>query len=140
MVVGAAMATMISGAAYAHHFTSDSAGAIKAVDLIAAWVGAGAPNGDFTYEAINGKKGHASFDQDVLPLFTGSNVWYVNAPPCTSCHFGNVESSYHEMDLTSYEGLMKGGDVLSQPPGVPLFGQSTIGGTEHRPEPGIRWL
>ncbi len=31
------------------------------------------------------------------------------------------------MDLTSYSGILQGGDVLSKPPGVPLLGQSKIG-------------
>ena len=34
------------------------------------------------------------------------------------------------MDLGSYEGIIAGGDRLSEPPGVPLFGQSEIGDTD----------
>jgi hypothetical protein len=35
------------------------------------------------------------------------------------------------MDLSSYAGIMKGGDVLSEPPGVPILGQSEVGDTDY---------
>ncbi|NQV48336.1 MAG: hypothetical protein HQ504_11220 [Rhodospirillaceae bacterium] len=99
-------------------------GAIKAVDLLATWVGAGAPNGAFSYEDMSGNATDANFDTDILPLFTKDEIWGEGTAACTSCHFDNSEDSYHEMDLSSYEGMMKGADVNEQPPGVPLFGQS----------------
>jgi hypothetical protein len=103
----------------------------KAVDLIGEWVEAGAPNGEFKYKSINGEYYTGSFEQDILPLFTTPGVWYEGARACASCHNGNTENSYHEMDLSSYEGIMKGGDVLSEPPGVPLFGQSAYGAQDY---------
>ena len=35
------------------------------------------------------------------------------------------------MDLSSYTGIMAGGDTLSEPPGVPLLGQSEVGATDY---------
>jgi hypothetical protein len=58
-------------------------------------------------------------------------MWFDGSQACTGCHFANSESSYHEMDLSSYEGIMKGGDVLSEPPGVPILGQSEIGAIDY---------
>jgi hypothetical protein len=34
------------------------------------------------------------------------------------------------MDLGTYAGILAGGDVLSEPPGVPLLGQSEFGATD----------
>ena len=130
MLMGAAMATMVATPAMAE-INESTAGAIKAVDLMAAWVGAGAPNGKFTYEDISGNSTAASFNGDILPLMTEDDIWGDDLASCASCHSGNTEESLHEMDLTSYAGMMKGGDVLAKPPGVPLFGQSKIGGTDY---------
>ena len=98
---------------------------VMAVDLIAAWVEAGAPEtdafGDYS----------ATFEANVLPLFTEPGLWFDDAPSCSSCHHANLENAYHEMDLSSYEGIMAGGDRLSEPPGVPLLGQSEIGATDY---------
>jgi hypothetical protein len=105
--------------------------AAKAVDLIAAWVDAGASETEaFEYEGTDGNAYQASYEMDILPLFTESGVWYEGSQACTGCHFANTETSYHEMDLTSYKGIMKGGDVLSEPPGVPLLGQSEVGAND----------
>ena len=98
---------------------------VRAVDLIAAWVEAGAPETD-----AFGDYG-ATFDANVLPLFTVDGAWFEGSQACTGCHFGNTENSYHEMDLSSYAGIMAGGDVLSEPPGVPILGQSEVGATDY---------
>ncbi len=103
---------------------------IVAVDFLGAWTDAGAPNGSFDFTAEDGTACEGEFEADVLPLFTENNVWFEGAQACTGCHFANSENSYHEMDLSSYEGIMAGGDVLSEPPGVPLFGQSEVGATD----------
>ena len=34
------------------------------------------------------------------------------------------------MDLGTYGGIMKGGDVLSETPGVPTLGQSEVGASD----------
>lgn len=106
-------------------------GAQKAVDLIGMWVKAGAPNGFFTYTDLRGNPAPGNFETDILPLFTEHGIWAQGTASCASCHSGNTESSLHEMDLTSYEGIMRGGDVLSNPPGVALFGESAIGATDY---------
>ena len=98
---------------------------VRAVDLIAAWVEAGAPETD-AFGEYNG-----TFADNVLPLFTENGAWYEGSQACTGCHFANSEASYHEMDLSSFAGIMAGGDVLSEPPGVPLFGQSEVGATDY---------
>ena len=135
MLMGAVLATAVSMPAMAE-VTESTPGAIKAVDLMAAWVGTGAPNGAFSYKDISGNATSATFDADILPLFTVEGIWGKTADgedtaPCASCHTGNTEDSLHEMDLTSYAGIMLGGDVLAKPPGVPLFGQSKVGATDY---------
>ena len=105
--------------------------AVRAVDLIDAWISSGASeSAAFDYTGADGNTYQATYEADVLPLFTGANVWYEGSQACSGCHFGNNETSYHEMDLTSHEGLLKGGDVLSDPPGMPILGQSEVGATD----------
>jgi len=110
---------------------SADSGDTTAVGLIGAWVDGGASQGQFDYQDNDGATHHANFADDILPLFTEANAWFDGSIACTTCHFSNGEDSYHEMDLSSYAGLMLGGDVLSKPPGVPLFGESSIGGTDY---------
>ncbi|MFQ5576547.1 MAG: response regulator transcription factor [Anaerolineae bacterium] len=72
-----------------------------------------------------------TFERDVQPFFTEESMWFDGSQACAGCHFGNTENSYHEMDLTTYAGIMAGGDVLSEPPGVPILGQSEVGATDY---------
>jgi hypothetical protein len=137
MIVGAVMVTM-AAACSSQDSMQDSMmvdestpGAIKAVDLMAAWVNSGAPKKGFTYTDMSGNDTLGTFDADILPLMTEDNIWGPDTASCVSCHFDNSEDSYHEMDLSSYEGLMRGADVNEQPPGVPLFGQSAIGAADY---------
>jgi hypothetical protein len=105
--------------------------AAKAVDLIGYWVEGGAPEtGTFEYTGIDGNTYEGTFDTDIQPLFTENNLWFEGQQACIGCHFANTENSYHEMDLSNYTGIMSGGDVLSDPPGVPLFGQSEVGASD----------
>ncbi|MCB8948642.1 MAG: c-type cytochrome [Ardenticatenaceae bacterium] len=96
-------------------------GNVYAVELIGAWVDAGAPDGDFGWSDTDGAEHNGSFENDVLPLFTTENAWFEGSQACTECHFDNSEDSRHEMNLGSYEGIMLGGDVLSDPPGVAII-------------------
>ena len=106
--------------------------AIKAVELVQLWVDAGASETQaFEYTGLDGNTYQASYETDIQPLFTQNGVWFEGSQACSGCHFGNIETSYHEMDLATYQGLLKGGDVLSSPPGVPLFGQSETGATDY---------
>ncbi len=93
---------------------------VYAVDLIGAWVDAGASAGSFTFTSLNDETCTAAFETDVLPLFTTENAWYEGSQACTECHFDNSGDSRHEMNLGSLEGILLGGDVLSDPPGVPV--------------------
>ena len=93
---------------------------IYAVDLIGAWVDAGVPEGSFTFTDVDGVECESDFESGVLPLFTEENIWFEGSQSCVECHFDNSEDSRHEMDLSSYAGIMLGGDVLSEPPGVQI--------------------
>ncbi|MBI5944346.1 MAG: hypothetical protein HY864_08260 [Chloroflexi bacterium] len=102
--------------------------AAKAVDVIGAWVKAGAPETDpFDYTGVDGNTYHGTFAEDILPLFSGNGVWYEGSQACTGCHFAASENSYHEMDLTTYQGVLVGADSISSPPGVSILGESAIG-------------
>jgi hypothetical protein len=105
----------------------DTPGAQKAVVLLEHWVKAGAPNGKFSYKDLKGRKWEGEFKADILPLFTKHGIWAKGTQSCASCHSGNTESSLHEMDLTSHAGILRGGDVLSKAPGVPILGEAKIG-------------
>jgi len=92
--------------------------AATAVGLIEAWVNAGAKEKDaFEY----GGQKTLTFERDVLPFFTEADMWFKGSASCSSCHKDNTEASLHQMDLSSYKGIMLGGDVFSAPPvnGVP---------------------
>jgi hypothetical protein len=54
------------------------------------------------------------------------------------CRFGKSNrlsvvktDGFFQVDLGSYDGIMLGGDVLSEPPGVPILGESEIGATDY---------
>ncbi|MCP4416688.1 MAG: hypothetical protein GY805_08700, partial [Chloroflexi bacterium] len=105
--------------------------AVKAVNLLGDWVNAGAPEGAFSYAAESGDACDGTFDANILPLFTENGVWFDGAQACTGCHFANSENSYHEMDLSSYEGVLAGADVLEEPPGVSILGESEAGAGDY---------
>ena len=133
-IAGLVSSSLLASSAFAHQSAvpvESVPGAQKAVDLIGMWVKAGAPNGFFTYTDLGGNSAPGNFETDILPLFTEHGIWAQGTASCASCHSGNTESSLHEMDLTSYEGIMRGGDVLSKPPGVALFGESAIGSNDY---------
>ena len=90
---------------------------IAAANLLGAWVDAGAPNGEFPFESNDGAACVGTFEADILPLFTEADVWFEGSQACTDCHFDNSADSRHEMDLSSYAGVMAGADVASAPPG-----------------------
>ena len=105
---------------------------VKAVSLIGAWVNGGAPEtAAFDFNAEDGSECEGTFEADVLPLFTTTNAWFGGSEACTGCHFGLNENSYHEMDLSSYAGIMAGADTLEDPPGEALLGESEPGATDY---------
>ncbi len=101
--------------------TGDGDCDIYAVDAIGAWVEAGAAEGPFAFESINNESCQGDFEKDILPLFSVDNTWFEGSEACTNCHFDNSEDSRHEMDLSNLDGILKGADVLSEPPGVPII-------------------
>jgi len=98
---------------------------VRAVLLISDWVAAGAPETEaFNFAAEDGSNCNGTFSADILPLFTQNGAWYPGSLACAACHFANSEESYHEMNLTSYEGIRTGADPLEEPPGVSILGES----------------
>ncbi|MFQ5752522.1 MAG: hypothetical protein ACE5HI_11040, partial [bacterium] len=104
----------------------------NAVGLLQAWVEAGAPNNPttFTYQGPGFSFANLDFEKDIQPFFIRNNMWFQDSQSCSSCHFAVSEESAHEMDLSSWEGLMKGADSLEEPPGEPLLGESQPGASD----------
>jgi hypothetical protein len=82
---------------------------IAAVDLIGAWVSAGYSETEpFTFTDINGDNCEANFKNDVQPLFLESNIWYPGSLSCSSCHTPDLENTFMNMNLSTYEGILAG--------------------------------
>lgn len=82
---------------------------VTAVDLIGAWVSAGAPETDsFDFTDLQGRACSATFGGDVQRLFLEANIWYDGAPACTTCHYTDVVKATQNMDLSSYAGILAG--------------------------------
>ncbi len=63
----------------------------------------------------DGAKNDEHFRKTILPLFSTRGAFAPNSPACTDCHMSNQEPpSFHEMDLTSYEGIMLGADSVAK--------------------------
>ncbi|MEN9563492.1 MAG: hypothetical protein RIR73_1736 [Chloroflexota bacterium] len=81
---------------------------VAGADLIGAWVDAGSPESDaFQFTDANGVNCESTFE-DVLPLFTQSNLWYSGSLSCSSCHSVTLAVSPAQLDLSSYEGILAG--------------------------------
>ena len=62
-----------------------------------------------------GAKNDAHFQNEILPLFAKDGAFAPGLPACTQCHMSNQEPpSFHELDLTSYEGIMLGADSVAK--------------------------
>lgn len=74
------------------------------------------PNYSAVYKWINqGAQNDQHFKNEVLPLFKTENAFGPGTPACTLCHMSNQEPpSFHELDLTSYEGIMLGADSVAK--------------------------
>lgn len=63
----------------------------------------------------------ASFEEDVLPLFTREDVWFTSAAACNArgCHHAVDEypgtESAHELDMGTHEGILTGADGGEEP-------------------------
>lgn len=81
---------------------------VAGVDLVGAWVEAGASDTElFQFEDAGGRQCEAAFE-DVLPLFTQSNLWYSGSLSCSSCHSVSLAVSPAQLDMSSYEGILAG--------------------------------
>lgn len=81
---------------------------LAAADLAGAWVAAGSPEVDsFKFTDANGTECESTFEE-VLPLFTQSNLWYSGSLSCASCHSVDLAVSPAQLDLSSYEGILAG--------------------------------
>ncbi|MBN2629780.1 MAG: hypothetical protein JXR75_04490 [Rhodobacteraceae bacterium] len=104
------------------------------IQAIEAWISGGAVNDDH-------------FQKNILPLFNTDNVFAEDMPACSTCHMSNQEPpSFHELDLTSYDGIMLGADSVAHgvdhATKVIIPGQPELSGvfqhlTEDRMPPGI---
>ncbi len=62
-----------------------------------------------------GAKKDDHFKKEVLPLFKTDSAFTADTPACTVCHMSNQEPpSFHELDLTSHEGIMLGADSVAK--------------------------
>ncbi len=62
----------------------------------------------------DGAKNDNHFNKNILPLFAQSNA-FGTEEACTDCHMSNQEPpSFHELDLTSYRGVMLGADAIAK--------------------------
>lgn len=88
---------------------------VRAVDLLGAWVTAGASETDsFTFKDVNGNSCEGNFGDDVDPLFAEANIWYPGSSSCDSCHSADVaKTSAAKLDLTTYAGIMAGSQRAS---------------------------
>lgn len=87
---------------------------VRPVDLLGAWVQAGIPDAEtFQFSAENGDTCTANFIEDVQQVFSESNLWFEGSPSCVSCHYSNLEASFQQMDLSSYEGILAGSQRAS---------------------------
>lgn len=97
---------------------------VRPVDLLGAWVNAGVPETEaFEFDSENGEICTATFAQDIQRVFTESNLWFEGAPACVSCHYSDLQASFQQMDLSSYEGILAGAQRTSpDQPGMDILG------------------
>lgn len=63
----------------------------------------------------NGAKNDGNFKKNILKLFNTENTFGENTPACAQCHMSNQEPpSFHELNLTTYEGIMLGADSVAK--------------------------
>ena len=63
----------------------------------------------------SGAKNDNHFQKEVLPLFATDGAFAPGLPACTQCHMSNQEPpSFHELDLTSHDGIMLGADSVAK--------------------------
>ncbi len=83
---------------------------VRAVDLVGAWVDAGAPEADaFGFTDVHGIPCQATFEADIFPLLNETQVWFTGALSCTSCHNSALDAKRSGgLDLSSYAAIRAG--------------------------------
>ena len=90
---------------------------VTAVDLIGAWVSAGAPETDpFQFTDLKEQNCTATFKADIQKLFTEANLWYSGAAACTTCHYADVTKANMGLDMSSYAGIIAGSQRMDGSP------------------------
>ena len=90
---------------------------VTAVDLIGAWVSAGAPETDsFQFTDLKEQNCTATFKADVQKLFIEANLWYSGAAACTTCHYADVTKANMGLDMSSYAGIIAGSQRMDGSP------------------------
>jgi hypothetical protein len=97
---------------------------VSAVDLLGAWVKAGAPEKEaFQFVDLKERTCTATYGADIQRLFSEANLWYSGASACTTCHYADVAKATMNMDLSSYAGVMAGSQRKDgQPKGNDILG------------------
>jgi hypothetical protein len=83
---------------------------ISALDLIGAWVKAGADEKaafDFT-DSLSGKTCSGTYPEDVSPLFSEPNIWFAGAIGCITCHGADIKQAAANLSLASLAGIKAG--------------------------------
>lgn len=95
--------------------------AVKALDLLGAWASAGSPETDaFAFDDVNGNPCAGTFEADIQPLLSQSQVWYPASLSCTSCH--NTTLKNGGLDLTTYAGVLAGSGRVDAAKGRDILG------------------
>jgi len=82
---------------------------VDAMDLIGAWVSAGASETDvFTFTDINDRPCEGSF-ADIQPLLVDNSVWQPGTLGCVSCHNAELTNRSAGLDLSSYDAITSSG-------------------------------
>lgn len=82
---------------------------VTAVDLIGAWVTAGAPETDpFQFTDLKDQTCTATYSADIQRLFSEANLWFTGASACTTCHYADIEKATFNLDMSSYAGVIAG--------------------------------
>lgn len=96
---------------------------------------------------LDGANNDDNYKNNIQPLFVNDNVFAPDTPACATCHMSNQEPpSFHELNLTTYEGVMLGADSVAKGvenstkviiPGKPELSGVFQHLTEDRMPPGI---
>ncbi|HSO26549.1 MAG TPA: hypothetical protein VLS48_00655 [Anaerolineales bacterium] len=79
------------------------------VDLLGAWVEAGAPEDEpFPFRDDSGEACRGTYTDDVRFILDQSNLWFEGAISCIACHGPDLPASYAALNLSDYAGILAG--------------------------------